>query len=74
MSDHPTTTLGHWMVRAGESDRTLADKLGCSRVHVSRLRRGLYNPRRDLALKLEKLTGISAAIFMLDKPSDARAA
>lgn len=58
------TQLAIWMSANGETDQTLAPKLGISRVHVSRLRRDIHRPRPDLARRLEVVTDIPAAAFI----------
>jgi transcriptional regulator with XRE-family HTH domain len=58
--------LAEWMDRTGETDQTLAPKVGVSRVHVSRLRRLIHNPSPDLAKKLEEVTAIPAANFIFE--------
>lgn len=56
--------LNAWMKGEGESDETLAPKLGVSRVQVSRIRRGVNRPSLTVAAKLEELTGIPAWDFL----------
>lgn len=58
------TQLQQWMDDAKETDLTLAGKLGISRVHVSRLRRGKYGASKATALKLEEVTGIAWHAFI----------
>lgn len=52
------------MTGAGESDETLAPKIGVSRVQVSRIRRNINKPSPSVAAKLEELTGIPAWDFL----------
>lgn len=63
----PVTKLAAWMLVNDKSDEALAAELGVSRVHVSRLRRGLHRPRHELALKLEKVTNLPASTFIFDE-------
>lgn len=56
--------LNSWMDDAGESDESLAPKLGVSRVQVSRIRRGVNKPSATVAARLEELTGIPAWDFL----------
>ncbi len=46
------------------SDEALAEKLGVSRVQVSRLRRRICKPSPATAQKLEIITAIPAASFI----------
>lgn len=57
--------LEAWMTGAGESDETLAGKLGVSRVQVSRIRRRICNPSPAIATKLEALTAIPAIDLLM---------
>jgi len=50
--------LATWMERNHETDATLASKLGVSRAHVSRLRRGKNVPSLATAKRLEAITYI----------------
>lgn len=59
--------LAAWMVLHGETDETLAPKVGVSRVHISRLRRGVHAPRPALAIKLEDVTGVPAAELIMQR-------
>lgn len=56
--------LSQWMRLNGETDQSLAPKIGVSRVHVSRLRRNIHKPSPELAKKLELVTQIPAAEFI----------
>lgn len=56
--------LQEWMSRAGETDATMSQKLGVSRVQVSRIRRGICKPSPTTAQKLEAITAIPAADFI----------
>ena len=60
------STLADWMRRNAETDQSLAPKIGVSRVHVSRLRRNVHRPSRELAMKLEEVTHIPAADFIFE--------
>lgn len=60
------TILAQWMLANEETDHTLAPKVGVSRVHVSRLRRGVHKPKPRLAEKLEEVTSIPAAKFIFE--------
>lgn len=61
------TYLEAWMRLNRETDQSLAPKIGISRVHVSRLRRGVHRPSRELAMKLEAVTAIPAADFIFER-------
>lgn len=50
--------LAQWMRAHGKRDQQVADAVGCSRVQINRLRNGITKPSVELALALEKLTGI----------------
>lgn len=63
--------LSDWMSNHRETDQTFAPKLGVSRVHVSRLRRGVHKPSPELAVKIEDITGIPA--WELLKPDSVEA-
>jgi transcriptional regulator with XRE-family HTH domain len=52
------------MTKTGESDETLAEKAGVSRVQISRIRRDLSRPSPELADRLSKITGIPAWDFV----------
>lgn len=52
------TPLQEWMTEAGLKDRQVAEKVGLSRVHVSRIRRGLLGASVPAAKRLEELTRI----------------
>lgn len=60
--------LASWMDRADEGDDTLAEKVGVSRVQISRIRRNLSRPSPELAAKLEVVTGVPA--WDLIKPAE----
>ncbi len=62
--------LNTWMDGAGESDESLAPKLGVSRVQVSRIRRGVNKPSTAVAARLEELTGIPAWDFLRPAPAN----
>jgi transcriptional regulator with XRE-family HTH domain len=62
--------LAEWMTRKGETDQSLAPKVGISRVHVSRLRRVVHNPSPDLAKKIESVTKIPAAKLVFEARRD----
>ncbi len=57
--------LDTWMIDKGVGNKHLAEMLQISRVQVSRLRRRLYRPSVETALKLEEITGIPAAELIL---------
>lgn len=58
------TLLKDWMKETGETDASLAAKLGVSRVQVLRIRRGLSKPSPKLALALSGITRIPAWEFL----------
>ena len=66
--------LATWMRAAGEDDDSLAEKLGVSRVQVSRLRRKVCKPSPETAERLERLTHIPAWDFVKPAPDKQRAA
>jgi len=57
------TSLQSWMERAKETDESLAERVGVSRVQISRIRRRMVRPSLKLAATLEDITGIPAAQF-----------
>lgn len=57
--------LQSWMIKNAETDASLSEKIGISRVQVSRLRRGIHRPSIATARKLEKVTTIPAAEFVM---------
>lgn len=57
--------LDTWMTSAGETNESLALKVGLSRVQISRLRRRIYRPSVETARKLEEITNIPAAEFIM---------
>lgn len=60
------TALQTWMDRnPAEHDGTLAPRIGVSRVQVSRIRRDVCKPSIATAQKLEVVTGIPAAKFVM---------
>lgn len=58
------TVLSRWMQEAGESDASLAAKVGVSRVQILRIRKGQSKPSPKLAQALENHTQISAWEFL----------
>jgi transcriptional regulator with XRE-family HTH domain len=50
--------LADWMARKKLDDADVAAQVGCSRVQVSRIRRGVCRPSPALAMRLETLTKI----------------
>jgi transcriptional regulator with XRE-family HTH domain len=59
--------LQDWMIEHGLTDSDVAEEVGCSRVQVSRVRRSVCKPSPDLAMKLEKLTGIAWHEFIAER-------
>jgi transcriptional regulator with XRE-family HTH domain len=57
--------LKDWMAKADVKDEALAPKLSVSRVHVSRLRRRKCRPSLETAKRLEEITEIPAADFLM---------
>lgn len=51
------TTLSEYMERHGISDDAMAQRLGCSRTRVSKIRRRGERPSLKLALAIERETG-----------------
>lgn len=56
--------LASWMTLTKQGDDTVAQKVGVSRVQISRIRRGLSKPSPDLAAKLEAISGVPAWDFV----------
>lgn len=56
--------LETWMKTAGESDASLAAKVGVSRVQILRIRHGRSKPSPKVAQALERETGIPAWEFL----------
>jgi transcriptional regulator with XRE-family HTH domain len=56
--------LKHWMARTGETDRTLSNKVGVSRVQISRIRRSRSGVSPETAKRLEAVTEIPAVRFL----------
>lgn len=61
--------LASWMEARGETDATLATKVGVSRVQITRIRNGVSKPSPRVAMELERLTAIPAWEFL--RPSEA---
>lgn len=59
--------LETWMRKNSFTDEKLAERLGVSRVHASRLRRRICLPSKDVALKLQNLTRIPAAKLVFEE-------
>lgn len=57
------TLLQQWMEAHNETDESLAERLGLTRAHVSRLRRG-SGASKETAIKLEAETGIPWHVFI----------
>ena len=51
-------TLAQWMAANGYKDQRLADELSLSRSAITRIRRGERKPSLDVALRLERITGL----------------
>lgn len=56
--------LQSWMDSQGENDLSLAQKVGVSRVQMSRIRRGINGASKTTALELERVTGIAWYTFI----------
>jgi transcriptional regulator with XRE-family HTH domain len=56
--------LQKWMEKTGETDLSLSQKLGISRVQVSRIRRGVNGASKATAQKIHALTGIPWPTFI----------
>ncbi len=65
------TKLSEWMTANEIDDAVMADRLGVSRVSISRIRRGLQRPSPRLAADLARETGIPAWDFI--KPQEVAA-
>lgn len=69
------TPLAHWMESAAVLDQQLADKVGCDRSTITRLRLGRATPSLHLAAKLiDESKGRLQARDFLPKPKRRRAA
>lgn len=64
--------LQNWMDENGWRDHHVADRVNCSRVHVTRIRNGL-RCSVPLAKRLKKLTGIRWTYFA-DPPAEKKRA
>lgn len=58
------TALDGWMTKNGWDDAKLAESIGRDRSQVSRIRRGLSGTTKEVALKLEEITGIAWHSFI----------
>jgi transcriptional regulator with XRE-family HTH domain len=58
------TILEQWMRAGGFTDEAVSQKVGVSRVQITRIRNGQNRPSRETAMKLEAVTGIPAARFI----------
>lgn len=56
--------LQTWMERNGETDDTLSNKVGVSRVQISRIRRRRSGVSPETAKRLEAVTSIPAVRFL----------
>lgn len=61
------TRLSQWMTATGWSDDRLAEKVGVGRPHITRIRRGDRYPSPELAIELERVTGIPRALLVFDR-------
>ena len=50
--------FARWMTKTGVDDAKVAEQVGCSRVQISRIRRGKAKPSAALAMRLSALTNI----------------
>ena len=64
-------SLADYMREMKVSDETLAARLKVSRPYVTRLRQRKRRPSLELAIRLEKMTGIPAAKFAETTPTGA---
>lgn len=60
-------TLDEAMKAKGLTDQTLADKVGVSRVFITRIRNGKRRPSIGVAARLEAATGVKAAEFAAER-------
>lgn len=65
MSEPRFRSLAEYMRAEKVSDEALAERLGVSRPHVTRLRLGKRRPSLALAVQLQGITGIPADRFAL---------
>lgn len=59
------TTLKDWMDAKDKKDADVAALVGISRSQITRIRTGVSNPGRNTARKLEEVTKIPAARFVM---------
>ncbi len=53
----PRNPFADWLATCGKTPETLADDLGVSVSSVYNARNGYFKPGRDLAVKIEELSG-----------------
>jgi transcriptional regulator with XRE-family HTH domain len=63
------TALQKWMDEHGLNDQHMADRTKSSRSHISRIRRAKSGANKQLALRLQALTGIHWELFIEPKVS-----
>lgn len=61
MSEHALTAARR---EKGMTQATCALRAGCKRWMINRIEKGERRPSRDLAVKLQEVTGVDAAILL----------
>jgi transcriptional regulator with XRE-family HTH domain len=70
----PMTKLAVHMNDAGLTDLALAEKVGCDRSMITKLRHGSATPSLPLALAISKETGVDVEALMPLVPKEGAAA
>jgi transcriptional regulator with XRE-family HTH domain len=63
-------TLKQYREETGKTLIEVAEAVATSDATISRIERGLQSPGKDLARRLEALTGISAGAYMLGEAGE----
>jgi transcriptional regulator with XRE-family HTH domain len=61
VTDGQLTALAQWFERSGHTQRAIAERLGVTEAHLSRLISGERQPSLPLAVKISELTGVPAS-------------
>jgi transcriptional regulator with XRE-family HTH domain len=64
---HAFDSLADYIARSGDTQERLAERLGISQAHISRLVKGEHLPRVSLAIKIARHTGIPLESFLAAK-------
>jgi plasmid maintenance system antidote protein VapI len=65
------TMLDRWMTENGWDDSKLAEAIARDRSQVSRIRRGVCGTTKEVALRIEKITGIAWHEFIEPRSEEA---